>query len=57
MTAIIDAAGLTKRFGDVTALNGLDLVAQSGHITTLLGPQRRRQDHLRTCGRDPAAAR
>jgi ABC-2 type transport system ATP-binding protein len=38
MTAIIEAHGLTKRFGDVQALAGLDLVAESGHVTALLGP-------------------
>jgi len=38
MTAIIEAQGLTKRFGDVRALDGLDLVAESGRVTALLGP-------------------
>jgi daunorubicin resistance ABC transporter ATP-binding subunit len=38
MTSIIEAHGLTKRFGDVDALAGLDLVAESGRITALLGP-------------------
>src|SRR5918999_427402 len=38
MTPIIEAYGLTKRFGDVHALDGLDLVARSGHVTALLGP-------------------
>jgi daunorubicin resistance ABC transporter ATP-binding subunit len=38
MTAIIEAHGVTKRFGDVQALAGLDLVAESGHVTALLGP-------------------
>jgi ABC-2 type transport system ATP-binding protein len=38
MTAIVEARGLTKRFGDVRALAGLDLVAQSGNVTALLGP-------------------
>jgi ABC-2 type transport system ATP-binding protein len=35
---IIEARGLTKRFRDVQALDGLDLVAQSGQVTALLGP-------------------
>ena len=35
---VIEARGLTKRFGDVQALDGLDLVAQSGQVTALLGP-------------------
>jgi ABC-2 type transport system ATP-binding protein len=38
MTPIIEAHDLTKRFGDVHALDGLDLVAQSGRVTALLGP-------------------
>jgi ABC-2 type transport system ATP-binding protein len=38
MTPIVEARGLTKRFGEVEALAGLDLVAQSGHVTALLGP-------------------
>jgi daunorubicin resistance ABC transporter ATP-binding subunit len=38
MTPIIEAHGVTKRFGKVRALDGLDLVAESGHVTALLGP-------------------
>ncbi|HEY3016100.1 MAG TPA: ATP-binding cassette domain-containing protein [Nocardioides sp.] len=38
MTSIIEAHGLVKRFGDVDALAGLDLVAESGRVTALLGP-------------------
>ena len=38
MTAIIEARGLTKSFGEVRALDGLDLVAESGRVTALLGP-------------------
>ena len=38
MTPIIEALGLTKRFGDVRALDGLDLVAEPGRVTALLGP-------------------
>lgn len=38
MTPIIEAHGVTKRFGDVAALAGLDLVAESGDVTALLGP-------------------
>jgi len=37
-TPIIEAKGLTKRFGDVQALDGLDLVAHSGQVVALLGP-------------------
>lgn len=38
MTAIIEAVGLRKQFGETTALDGLDLTAESGHLTALLGP-------------------
>ncbi|MCB0978877.1 MAG: ATP-binding cassette domain-containing protein, partial [Acidimicrobiales bacterium] len=38
MPPIIEAHGLHKHYGDVHALDGLDLVAQSGHVTALLGP-------------------
>ncbi|MGP4022007.1 ATP-binding cassette domain-containing protein [Actinomadura sp. 3N407] len=38
MTPIVEAAGLVKRFGDVTALAGLDLVAEPGQVVALLGP-------------------
>ena len=35
---IIEAHGLTKRFGDVEALAGLDLVAEPGQVLAMLGP-------------------
>ena len=38
MPPIIEAHGLTKNYGEVRALDGLDLEAQSGHVTALLGP-------------------
>ena len=38
MSAIIEARGLTKVYGEVHALDGLDLVAESGRVTALLGP-------------------
>ena len=38
MTPIVEARGLTKRLGTVEALAGLDLTAESGHVTALLGP-------------------
>ncbi len=38
MTPIVEARGLTKRFGKVEALAGLDLVAESGQVTAVLGP-------------------
>ena len=38
MTATIEANGLTKRYGQTTALDGLQLVAQRGQVTAVLGP-------------------
>ncbi|HWH11261.1 MAG TPA: ATP-binding cassette domain-containing protein [Solirubrobacteraceae bacterium] len=34
----IEAYGLTKRFGDFTAVDGLDLWVESGTVVSLLGP-------------------
>jgi ABC-2 type transport system ATP-binding protein len=36
--AIIEARGLVKRFGEVEALAGLDLVAEPGKVVAVLGP-------------------
>jgi ABC-2 type transport system ATP-binding protein len=33
----IEAHAVTRRFGNVDALAGLDLFAESGHVTALLG--------------------
>jgi daunorubicin resistance ABC transporter ATP-binding subunit len=38
MPPIIEASRLTKHFGEVHALDGLDLTAESGRLTALLGP-------------------
>jgi ABC-2 type transport system ATP-binding protein len=38
MTAIIEARGLTKRYGDTTALRGVDLDVRPGRIVGLIGP-------------------
>ncbi len=35
---VIQASGLVKRYGDVTALDGLDLTAPAGKVTAVLGP-------------------
>jgi ABC-2 type transport system ATP-binding protein len=35
---IVEAEGLVKRYGKVTALDGLDLVAQTGQVMAVLGP-------------------
>jgi len=38
MTAMIEAHGLEKRYRKTRALDGLDLVAESGRVTAVLGP-------------------
>jgi ABC-2 type transport system ATP-binding protein len=38
MTSIVEARGLTKRYGRTQALCGLDLVAHAGRVVALLGP-------------------
>src|SRR5215468_10238002 len=38
MPLIIEAKGLTKRFGKTRALDGLDLTAEAGQVVALLGP-------------------
>ncbi len=38
MNAVITAVGLVKRYGDVTALAGLDLTVPEGTVLGLLGP-------------------
>src|SRR5437879_4003326 len=38
MNPIVEASGLTKRFGRVRALAGLDLVVRSGRVAAVLGP-------------------
>jgi ABC-2 type transport system ATP-binding protein len=38
MTDVIKATGLTKRYGDLKALDGLDLAVPEGTVLSLLGP-------------------
>lgn len=38
MALILEARGLTKRFGKTRALDGLDLTAETGQVVALLGP-------------------
>lgn len=38
MEAMVEATGLVKRYGEVTALDGLDLVVPKGTVFGLLGP-------------------
>jgi ABC-2 type transport system ATP-binding protein len=35
---MIEIDGLTKRYGDQTAVNGLSFVVESGVVTGFLGP-------------------
>jgi oleandomycin transport system ATP-binding protein len=38
MTTVIEAEGLTKRFGSTQALKGVDISAEQGSVLALLGP-------------------
>jgi ABC-2 type transport system ATP-binding protein len=38
MEPMMEARGLTKRYGEVTALAGLDLTAPAGRVLAVLGP-------------------
>ena len=38
MATVIEAEGLTKRFGATQALAGIDISAESGQVLALLGP-------------------
>ena len=38
MTAMIEASGLTKRYGKTVALDGLDLTADDSQVVAVLGP-------------------
>jgi ABC-type uncharacterized transport system ATPase subunit len=57
MTAL-KVSGLHKKFGDIVALDGLDLEVQSGEIFSLLGPSAsNKTTTLRTiCGIESLAA-
>lgn len=37
MAAVIEASGLSKRYGDLVALHSLELSAEAGEIVCLLG--------------------
>jgi ABC-2 type transport system ATP-binding protein len=36
--AAVEIAGLTKRYGGLTALDGVSLMAPRGRVTAVLGP-------------------
>ena len=52
VTAVIRTEGLTKRYGRLTVVDGVDLDVPAGEVFGFLGPERLRQDH-----HDPDAAR
>ena len=55
-TAIL-AEGLKKSYGQVQALDGVDLAVAARHRVRAARPERRRQDHLRPDPHDAARAR
>jgi ABC-2 type transport system ATP-binding protein len=42
---MIEVQGLTKRYGEKTAVDGLTFGIEPGMVTGFLGPERGRQDH------------
>ena len=57
MTNAIVAEGLVKHYGEVTALDGLDLTVEEGTVLGLLGPNGAGQDDVRAHPDHPARAR
>ena len=53
----IQARGLVKSFGDLRAVDGIDLEVPRGMIFAILGPERRRQDHAHAHAGDTGATR
>ena len=43
---VIDVEGLKKGYGDRLLIDGLDFRLPPGGIVGIIGPQRRRQDHV-----------
>src|SRR5512132_4509773 len=38
MATLLEARGVTKRFGGLTALNTVDFALEEGHIASIIGP-------------------
>ena len=36
--ALLEARGVSKRFGGLTALNAVDFTLEEGHIASIIGP-------------------
>ena len=43
--ALLETKSLTKSFGALTAVNGVSLAVEAGSLHSIIGPQRRGQDH------------
>jgi hypothetical protein len=52
----IEVVGLRKSFGDLVALDGLDLAVAEGTVVALVGPNRLREDHDSKDPLDPLGA-
>lgn len=49
MTARIELRGVSKRFGDVVALEGIDLAVEEGEVVVLIGPSGSGKSTLLRC--------
>jgi branched-chain amino acid transport system ATP-binding protein len=54
---MLEVRGLTKQFGALRASDGIDFDVAEGETHAVIGPERRRQDHLHQPARGQPAAR
>src|SRR5512135_2119050 len=54
--AAVSARGLTKVFGPVRAVDGMDLTVRVGEVVAFLGPSRPTSGQVQVFGMDPAEA-